>query len=157
MGVVTSSVGLPFGILAVVLANSVALLADLLRAAAALVAVVLSWLTLRAVRRARPDAFNYGLGKLESSVHDLLDRALEESRQLLIVRVLAQHFDAYEHVREVRSRRSGARIYIEIFLGFDASRTLGGVQRAVDAMRADLEALIAGSSVVIVPAAVRPA
>ena len=281
VGVVTGSVGLPFGITGAVLANSVALLADVLRAATELMAAFLSWLTLRAVRRARPEAFNYGLGKLQSmasvmvgtalfiaflvalggaaarfrapepvaspqlgvalafmgaigsawlwrrnraiarrspspvmeaqwrlyrsktvanlvvvvtvtlafafkgrvwaayldsagalviagflvysawavassSVHDLLDRALEESRQLLIVRVLAQHFDAYEHVSEVHSRRAGARIYIEIFLGFDANRTLGDVQRAIDAMRADLEALIAGSSVLIVPAAVRP-
>jgi cation diffusion facilitator family transporter len=280
IGILTCSAALPVGIVGVVLGNSVALLADLLRATAELVAMVLSWLTLRAVRRTRHDVFNYGLGKLESaasvmvgaalmvafvvvlggslarflapapignawlglavtvagmggsvwlwrrnyaiarrspspvmdaqwrlyrskavanlivsvsvgvalgfkgqawaayvdpagslaiagfllysawtvassSVHDLLDRALEESRQLLIVRVLAKHFDVYEHVREIRSRRSGARIYIEIFLGFDADRTLGEVQRAIDAMRTDLEALIAGSSVVIVPAAAR--
>ena len=282
IGIVTSGAQLPVGIVAAVLGGSIALVADLLRASAELLAMVLSWLALRAVRRAPRDVFNYGLDKLESaasvvvggallvsfvvvlvgaiarlvaptpignaslglvaavvgtagsvwlwrrnyviarraaspvmeahwrlyrsktvtngtvavsvgialafkdhawaayadplgslviagyllysswavttsSVQDLLDRTLEESRQLLIMRVLARHFEAYDDVGYIRSRRSGGRLYVEIVLGFDPARSLGDVQGVVDRMRGDLELQLPGSTVVIVPTATRPA
>jgi cation diffusion facilitator family transporter len=282
IGMVTGGVQLPVSLVAALLGNSIVLVADLLRATAELLTIVLSWFALRAVRRASRDRFNYGLGKVESaasvvvggallvsftvvlgaalarlvapapigdamlglvaalvgtagsiwlwrrnyaiacraaspvmdaqwrlyrsktvtngtvalsvgvalafkdhawaayadplgslviagyllysawavassSMHDLLDRALEESRQLLILRVLARHFEAYDDVGEIRSRRSGGRIYVEIVLGFDPERSLGDVQGVVDRMRADLEAILPDSTVVIVPTATRRA
>jgi cation diffusion facilitator family transporter len=86
---------------------------------------------------------------------DLLDRALDESLQLVILRELTAYYDEYVAFHGVRSRRSGANIYIEIFLEFDPDRTMGDVQKSIDAMRAGLEQKIPGSHVVIAPSTSR--
>jgi len=86
------------------------------------------------------------------SVYDLLDRALEESLQIVILRELAQYFDEYEAIHGIRSRRSGANVYVEIFLEFDGERKMAEVQRVIDAVKASLESKINGSQIVISPA-----
>lgn len=89
------------------------------------------------------------------SVLDLLDRTLEESLQLVILRELAKYFDRYEAIHGVRSRRSGATVYVEIFLEFDRERRMGDVQDVINAMKSELEAAIHGSQIVISPATSR--
>jgi ferrous-iron efflux pump FieF len=86
------------------------------------------------------------------SVYDLLDRALEESLQIVILRELAQYFDEYEAIHGIRSRRSGANVYVEIFLEFDGERKMAEVQKVIDAVKASLESKITGSQIVISPA-----
>jgi cation diffusion facilitator family transporter len=86
------------------------------------------------------------------SVYDLLDRALEESLQIVILRELAQYFDEYEAIHGIRSRRSGANVYVEIFLEFDGERKMAEVQKVIDAVKASLESKISGSQIVISPA-----
>jgi len=85
------------------------------------------------------------------SMYDLLDRALEESLQLVILRELASHFHEYEALHGIRSRRTGGNVYIEIFLEFEDERKMSEVQEIIDAIRTDLEQKIQGSQVVIVP------
>lgn len=53
-------------LLAVLLANSVMLLADLLKTASEAVATFLSWLALRRIRQGHSFDYNYGQGKLEN-------------------------------------------------------------------------------------------
>jgi len=86
------------------------------------------------------------------SVYDLLDRALEESLQLVILRELAGYFDEYEAIHGIRSRRSGANVYIEIFLEFDGEKKMSEVQAVINSMKANLEKKINGSEIVISPA-----
>jgi cation diffusion facilitator family transporter len=86
-----------------------------------------------------------------SNAPDLLDRALEESYQLVILQELAAYYDEYLHFHGVRSRRSGKTVYIDLFLEFDGARTMADVQKSIDAMRAGLEQKIPGSHVVIAP------
>jgi len=86
------------------------------------------------------------------SVYDLLDRALEESLQLVILRELAGYFDEYEAIHGIRSRRSGANVYIEIFLEFDGEKKMAEVQAVINSMKANLEKKINGSEIVISPA-----
>jgi len=86
------------------------------------------------------------------SVYDLMDRALEESLQIVILRELAQYFDEYEAIHGIRSRRSGANVYIEIFLEFDGDRKMADVQKVIDAIKRSLESKINGSQIVISPA-----
>jgi cation diffusion facilitator family transporter len=86
---------------------------------------------------------------------DLLDRALEESLQLMILRELTAFYDEYVAFHGMRSRRSGNNVYIEIFLEFDGNRTMAEVQKVIGAMKTDLECKIPGSQVVIAPAAAR--
>jgi len=86
------------------------------------------------------------------NVSDLLDRALDESLQLVILRELAAYFDDYVAFHGVRSRRSGKSVYIDLFLEFEGSRTMAEVQKTIDRIKADLEAKIPGSQVTIAPA-----
>ncbi|MDD5312063.1 MAG: cation diffusion facilitator family transporter [Dehalococcoidia bacterium] len=85
------------------------------------------------------------------SVYDLLDRALEESLQLIILRELAGYFNDYEAIHGIRSRRSGASVYVEIFLEFDGQRKMSDVQGVIDAIKSNLEQKINGSQIVISP------
>ncbi len=86
------------------------------------------------------------------SVYDLLDRALEESLQIVILRELALYFDEYEAIHGIRSRRSGANVYVEIFLEFDGDRKMGEVQKVIEAIKNSLESKISSSQIVISPA-----
>lgn len=90
-------------------------------------------------------------GVVSGSIYDLLDKTLEESLQLVIVRELAFFFDEYKAFHGVRSRRSGGNVFIEIFLEFDGNKTMSDVQRAIDAMKTSIEKNIMGSCVVIAP------
>jgi len=85
------------------------------------------------------------------SVYDLLDRALEESLQIVILRELAQYFDEYEAIHGIRSRRSGANVYVEIFLEFDAERKMGDIQKIINSIKDNLQKKITGSEIVISP------
>jgi len=89
------------------------------------------------------------------NVSDLLDRALDESLQLVILRELAAYFDDYVAFHGVRSRRSGKSVYIDLFLEFEGSRRMAEVQKTIDRIKADLEAKIPGSHVTIAPATTR--
>lgn len=89
------------------------------------------------------------------NVSDLLDRALDESLQLVILKELASYFDDYVAFHGIRSRRSGKNVYIDLFLEFEGSRRMAEVQKTIDAIKADLEGKIPGSQVTIAPATAR--
>lgn len=86
-----------------------------------------------------------------TSVYDLLDKALEESLQFVILQELAAHYDTYRCFHDFQSRRSGGDVYIELFLEFDGDLQMAEVQRRIDAIRASLEARIQNSRVLVVP------
>ncbi len=90
-------------------------------------------------------------GVISMSVYDLLDRTLEESLQLVILRELASYFDEYIAFHGIRSRRSGVNIYVEVFLEFDGEKRMTEVQEIIDSMKARLEQKIPDSEVAIVP------
>jgi cation diffusion facilitator family transporter len=85
------------------------------------------------------------------SMYDLLDRAIDESLQFEITRLLAEHFDAYEGLHGVHTRRSGDQIYIELYLEFDGRKLMGEVQKTIDRLTADLEGRIPSSHVSVCP------
>jgi len=95
--------------------------------------------------------FFTGYRVISSSLPDLLDKTLDESLQIVILRELTEFFDEYEAFHGVRSRRSGSNVYIEIFLEFDGERKMCEVQGAIDRMKVSLESKIPKSSVTIVP------
>lgn len=86
------------------------------------------------------------------SVDDLLDRTLDESLQLVIVRDLTAFFEHYKAIHGVHSRRSGSNIYIEIFLEFDGDKKMNEVQEIFNMIKAGIEHHIKGSFITIVPA-----
>jgi ferrous-iron efflux pump FieF len=89
------------------------------------------------------------LGIFKSSTFDLLDRTLEENSQLAILRALARHFDSYDELREVRSRRAGSHVFVEIILGFPPEQTTAGTAAVAKRLKAELEREIPGSRVTI--------
>jgi len=91
-----------------------------------------------------------GYREISSSLPDLFDKTLDEELQLLILHELAQSFDQYAEFHGVRSRRSGRRIYIEIFLGFDREEKAGDVQDFAASLKHSLESRIPGSVVSVV-------
>ncbi|MBL8539639.1 MAG: cation diffusion facilitator family transporter [Betaproteobacteria bacterium] len=87
---------------------------------------------------------------LTTSCYDLLDGTLEEGDQLKITRELVAHFERYDMLYGVRSRRSGNRIFIDIFLGFDAGRRVGEVQREMEVIRKSVAAHFPNSVVTVI-------
>lgn len=85
-----------------------------------------------------------------TSCYDLLDGALAEEDKLRIMRVLAENFDRYDMIHGVRSRRSGNRAFIEIFVGFDPDKRVREVDRDIEALRHAVSEQIGNSSVIVV-------
>lgn len=97
--------------------------------------------------------FFSGYRVIVSSLPDLLDKTLDEELQIVIVRDLAAFFNEYHALHGVRSRRSGSNIYIEIFLEFEKTKSMGEVQASINRIKYSLEKAIPKSSVSIVPTA----
>lgn len=91
-----------------------------------------------------------------SSVGDLLDATLEESLKLRILRHLVEHFDDYERLHGLRARRSGPRIYIEIFLEFAPDLPSAEALERIEAMRSAMMASVPGAEISFVMARTGP-
>jgi divalent metal cation (Fe/Co/Zn/Cd) transporter len=89
----------------------------------------------------------YGL--IKNSLFDLLDRTLEEEYQMIITRELAKFYHEYVQFHGVRSRRTGGRVLIEIFLEFNPDQRVGEVHQVIESMRESLEGKIENSFVSI--------
>ncbi len=95
-------------------------------------------------------------GVISSSVFDLLDRTVSDSLQLIVLRSLASHFESYDAIHGVRSRRSGNNVYVEIYLEFNPDWKVAEVQKCIDEIKAELEIKIPGSQVIIAPSTSPP-
>lgn len=84
------------------------------------------------------------------AVRDLVDQTINESMQMVVNRHLIRHFDSYDNLDRVRSRKSGGDIFIEIFLAFDSRRTIGEIQPLIDDLRKGIEGEIRRSRVTVV-------
>ena len=93
--------------------------------------------------------FLSAVGILSSSFADLLDRTLEETSQFFILRELAKHFNSYEALHGIRSRRSGSHVFVEIFLEFHPDKTVAEVQKTINDIRKNIEDVVKGSRVTI--------
>jgi cation diffusion facilitator family transporter len=92
-----------------------------------------------------------GYREISSSLPDLFDKTLEEELQIIILKELVGSFEKFDEFHGVRSRRSGTRIYIDIYLGFDPEQKVGEMQENIDSLKGSLEGLIPGSVVCIIP------
>jgi cation diffusion facilitator family transporter len=88
-------------------------------------------------------------GTFSSSIYDLLDRTLEEEHQIVILRELAAHFDDYEALHGIRSRRAGSQVYVELFLEFAPQKPVGEVQQVINRITAGLQQKIRNSRVTV--------
>ena len=91
----------------------------------------------------------YGIYSM--SMNNLMDKTLEESLQLIILRILAKHFDKYTLFHKIESRRSGGEIYIDLFLSFEKKDPFEKVMMYINEIKIDLEKAINRSHVSIIP------
>ena len=68
---------------------------------------------------------------------------------MVITRELVTHFDEYDNLHGIRSRRSGSHVFIDIFLECDPERKVGEVETFFDTLRTSLESKIPNSRVVV--------
>ena len=85
------------------------------------------------------------------SVRDLLDCAVEEQSQLLIIRALVHHFDRYEEISDIRTRCAGGKVYIELFMGFAPGLPHGTVMETVASLQNEIKSLVKCDEVLIIP------
>lgn len=90
---------------------------------------------------------------LWSGLPDLLDRSIDEALQRPINRALARHFDAYDHLGPVRTRRSGHTIFVEIELGFARGLPVAEIDRRVAELKATVRKEAAHAEVAVLVSA----
>jgi divalent metal cation (Fe/Co/Zn/Cd) transporter len=93
------------------------------------------------------------VGMLRAGLPDLIDQSVAEETQAAINRVLAKHFDDYDRLDQVRTRRSGETVYAEVALAFKSTLTIGEVNARIDAMKASLREEIGDADISILAAA----
>ncbi|MDX9746720.1 MAG: cation diffusion facilitator family transporter [Syntrophales bacterium] len=86
------------------------------------------------------------------SVRDLLDCAIEEQSQLLIIRAMVHHFDQYEQIHEIRTRNAGGKVYVEIFLEFDPEAKHSSVMRTIQSISREIKNDLGFAEVLVIPA-----
>lgn len=92
---------------------------------------------------------------LRTSLAALLDQALDESLQLRIMSALAATFADYRQFHGLRSRHSGSRIFVELFLEYDPDLPLGEVLRRTARLESLVTELIPKAEVQVIPRAPR--
>lgn len=92
-----------------------------------------------------------GVQLLRESLPDLMDRALPERSQLMLLKVVARYFDDFDQFDAVRSRRSGGRAFVDMNLEFDANMPLYEVNRRCRAIQDDIVELIPDAIVTVTP------
>jgi cation diffusion facilitator family transporter len=90
-----------------------------------------------------------GYDMMRMGLPDILDRSVEEEVQIAINRALAGHFDDYDSLGRVRTRRSGHKVFVEIELGFDSALTMAEVSRRIALLKDSLNAEIDNADVSI--------
>lgn len=90
---------------------------------------------------------------LSAGLPDLVDRSVREEFQAAINRMLTRHFDDYDRLDRVRTRRSGDQMFAEISLGFRRDLTLAEIDERVDAMKASLREEVGEADISILAAA----
>lgn len=88
---------------------------------------------------------------LRATVWELSDRALEEEVQLSILRGLAESFDDFDDLIDVRSRRSGGLPHIDVVLGFERERQWHDILSRCTAVRGRIEQQVRGARIKVLP------
>ncbi len=68
---------------------------------------------------------------LTNSVGSLLDQAIDEVGQFRILRALTAHFDDFSELADIRTRRFGGKMLVELHLGFEDDWTVARARGVV--------------------------
>ena len=92
---------------------------------------------------------------ISSSMSGLVDASLDEVLQFAILKTLVEHDAEYAGFNEIRSRRSGTEVLIEIALEFDPALALEEIHRRTSTIKQSLTEKIPFARVSIVPLPLR--
>jgi cation diffusion facilitator family transporter len=95
----------------------------------------------------------FALRLARDSLPDLLDRSLDEERQMQINGALSARFEDYEALLAVRSRQSGRMLYVEVELGIAPEQSMAATDRVMRRLEAEIATRIPGSVVTVIPRA----
>jgi len=93
------------------------------------------------------------IGMLRAGLPDLIDQSVKEQYHAAINRMLTKHFDDYDRLDQVRTRRSGETVYAEVALAFEPTLTIGEVNARIEAMKATLREEVGEVEISILAAA----
>jgi len=126
-----------------------------------LIAVAISWLAGENKWMAWFDPFGamvicgvifFGMITLfNKSLSAILDQTLDESLQLRILRGLAECYEDYRQLHGVRTRRSGNRIFVELFLEFEPVLSVQAVLVRAGKLKSLVEEMIPDTEVWVIP------
>lgn len=88
---------------------------------------------------------------ISSSMDGLLDRSIEEAYQLQILKILFQHEENYQGFRRIRSRFSGNKHFVQIYLEFEAKTKIETIDKAIINISKDINHELPKVDLVIVP------
>jgi cation diffusion facilitator family transporter len=86
-----------------------------------------------------------------ASGRDLLDAAAEEETKIAIYASLAKHFDDYDDLVRLETRRTPQAVFVTLHLAFTEDRELSAVYRAIDELCRDVAARVPNAEVAVVP------
>ena len=86
---------------------------------------------------------------IRTGLPDLVDLAINEEFQAAINRMLVSHFEDYEQLGHVRTRRAGDVVHVEIALTFKPDLTMNDVSTRIAAMKAHLRKEIEHADIAI--------
>ena len=88
---------------------------------------------------------------ISASVPDLIDRAIEEELQFIVLKILIAHEGSYQGLEAIRSRRSGGKIYIDLFLQFTDMTNVLQIRNLAALISSELKKSLPNSETTIVP------
>lgn len=88
---------------------------------------------------------------LVDSVWELSDRALEEKVQLQILRAIADNFNGFDQLKDVRTRRTGGQPTIEVSLGFYDNRSWKYIAHKCQEIERQIASEVTGARVTVSP------
>jgi cation diffusion facilitator family transporter len=86
-----------------------------------------------------------------TSGRDLLDAAVEEESKIAIYASLAQHFDAYDDLVRLETRRSPQAVFVTVHLAFSDERPLAEVFATLASLQEDIARRIPNAQATVVP------
>ncbi|WP_296712008.1 cation diffusion facilitator family transporter [Tistrella sp.] len=96
----------------------------------------------------------WGFQIMRNALGELIDAACGEEVHMPVVTALARHFDLYDDLGRIRTRRAGGQAVVEIELGFAADLSIGEIAARSRRIGAEIEAMVPASRVTIHPFAV---
>lgn len=84
---------------------------------------------------------------IKASVWELMDKTADEQTQMKILGVLNRNYDRYKQFYNVKTRKSGKKVFIDIDVDFEEEKTFGEISCFAADLRRELEEKLPGCEV----------